>query len=74
MLSTRKSFCVVTLLALSLYLELAPQFMLDRINPSVKKLSEHVSTYSGQKTIDTIDSNSNEVKKPDEKIKEEGGH
>lgn len=73
-ITPRELLCVVPLLALSLYLGLAPQFMLDRINPSVKKLSEHVSTYSGQKTIDTIDSNSNEVKKPDEKIKEEGGH
>lgn len=53
-ITPRELMCVVPLLALSLYLGLAPQFMLDRINPSVKKLSEHISTYSGQEPTDTI--------------------
>ena len=51
--------------------------MLDRINPSVQKLSEHISTYSGQKTIDTVDSKSNEVEKihsDKDSHGEEGGH
>src|SRR5690606_23196004 len=52
-MSARELFCVVPLLLLSLYLGIAPQFMLDRINPSVKKLSQHISTHSGQETIDT---------------------
>lgn len=53
-INARELMCVVPLLALSLYLGLAPQFMLDRINPSVKKLTEHVAIYSRQKTIDSV--------------------
>lgn len=51
----RELVCIVPLLSMSLYLGLAPQFMLDRINPSVKKLSEHVSKYSGQETHDSVE-------------------
>jgi NADH-quinone oxidoreductase subunit M len=76
-ITPRELMCVVPMLLLSFYLGVAPQFMLDRINPSVEKLTEHISTYSGQKTTDTVDSTSNEVEKPhsDEGSHgEEGGH
>ena len=53
--NARELMCIVPLLALSLYLGMAPQFMLDRINPSVEKLTEHISTHSNQKTTDTVD-------------------
>ena len=76
-ITPRELMCVVPMLLLSFYLGVAPQFMLDRINPSVQKLSEHISTYSGQKTIDTVDSKSNEVEKihsDKDSHGEEGGH
>ncbi|MFN8015713.1 MAG: NADH-quinone oxidoreductase subunit M [Acidimicrobiia bacterium] len=54
-ITPRELMCVIPLLALSLFLGLAPQFMLDRINPSVNKLSEHIAKTSNQKTIDSVE-------------------
>ncbi len=70
-ITPRELMCVVPMLLLSFYLGVAPQFMIERINPSSNKLSEHISKYSGQKTIDTVDSKSNEV---DKSHVEKGGH
>ncbi len=70
-INARELMCVVPLLALSLYLGLAPQFMLDRINPSVKKLSEHVAVYSHQKTIDTSEV---EHRVPEHEVETKGDH
>lgn len=52
-MSFREGLCVVPLLLISLYMGLAPQFFLDRINPSVEKLTAHISKYSDQQTDDT---------------------
>jgi len=61
-LNFRELLCVVPLLLLSLYLGLAPQYVLDRMNPAVEKYTEHVATYSGQKTVDTQTPKEHEIK------------
>jgi NADH-quinone oxidoreductase subunit M len=70
-ITPRELICIVPLLGMSLVLGLAPQFMLERINPSVEKLSEHVSKYSGQETTDTVDTELNKPK-PSPVEKEKG--
>ena len=69
-LNFRELLCVVPLLLMSLYLGLAPQYVLDRINPAVEKYTEHVSKYSGQKTTDVQTPKDHEIKP----VESEGGH
>ncbi len=52
-MSFREGLCVVPLLVLSLVLGLFPQFFLDRVNPSVEKLTQHLSENSALVVTDT---------------------
>jgi NADH-quinone oxidoreductase subunit M len=70
----REGLCVVPLLAMSLVMGLAPQFFLDRINPSVEKLTTHISQYSDQQTTDTQEPHPYNLEELEHEKEGEGSH